>query len=156
MCKSVELGKHILNYCIKHDHEVTPSKIQKLLYYMQAYFYVKNDENLFEEKILAWNCGPAIHEVNAYFTKYMHENKGKYITANLFLSDEEMQVFKFVCEQKASISTNELIEITQKEKPWQQTYNNGTGKNEIISNELLKDWFGGDELELERMDKECN
>ncbi|MBE7023787.1 MAG: DUF4065 domain-containing protein [Ruminococcaceae bacterium] len=143
MCKSIEVGKHILNFCIKNKYEITPSKIQKLLYYMQGYFYAKNNENMFDEKILAWDCGPAIPEVNAYFTKYIHENKGEPIVANLFLSDAEKEVFKFVCEKKSVLSTNELIEITQKETPWVYVYKDGVGKNDIITNEHLKKWFGG-------------
>lgn len=143
MCKSVEIGKHILNFCIKDGYDVTPSKIQKLLYYMQAVFYTKYEENMFDEQIVAWECGPAIKEVNSYFTKYLFDNKGKSITANLFLSDKEKEVFKTVYDEKGYLTTGHLIEMTQSEDPWIAVYDNGNGQNNPITNDLLKKYFGG-------------
>ena len=143
MCKSVELGKHIVKLCIKDNYDISPSKIQKLLYYMQSLYLYKYNKKLFDENIIAWNCGPAIKEVNTYFTKFLSENHDDEIIANLFLLDEEMDVFKYVYEEKAFLTTEHLIEMTQNEKPWMLTYDDGKGQNCIISVELLKGLFGG-------------
>lgn len=153
MCKAVEIGKHIMNQCINDGYDVTPSKIQKLLYYMQGEYLVNYNKRMFEEEIVAWECGPAIKAVNYYFTKFLFDNKDKLITANLFLSDEEKRVFEDVYDDKAYLTTDHLIEMTQTEEPWVITYDQGRGRNKPITDEMLKNYFGGTINGLEGLDK---
>ena len=49
---------------------VSPLKLQKLLYYSQLWFFVKNDKRLFDDRIQAWIYGPVVYDVWANF-KFM-------------------------------------------------------------------------------------
>lgn len=45
-------------------------KLQKLLYFTQAYFLIKKGEPCFSDKIYAWDSGPTVPSVYRYFRKY--------------------------------------------------------------------------------------
>lgn len=45
-------------------------KLQKLLYFVQAYFLIKKGTPCFSDKIYAWDSGPTIPTVYRYFRKY--------------------------------------------------------------------------------------
>lgn len=45
-------------------------KLQKLLYFTQAYFLIKKGTPCFSDKIYAWDSGPTVPPVYRYFRKY--------------------------------------------------------------------------------------
>lgn len=49
---------------------ITNKKLQKLLYYAQAWSLVLNDKKLFNEKIEAWVHGPAVRDVYVEYKKF--------------------------------------------------------------------------------------
>ena len=49
---------------------ITPLKLQKLVYYAQAWHYTLFDTPLFEEEIQAWAHGPAVHSLYRRFESY--------------------------------------------------------------------------------------
>jgi uncharacterized phage-associated protein len=48
-------------------HPITAWKLQKLIYYCQAWSLVWDEQSIFKEKILAWANGP-IYCIRVYFT----------------------------------------------------------------------------------------
>ena len=49
---------------------ITNKKLQKLLYYAQAWSLVLNNKKLFNEKIEAWVHGPAVRDVYVEYKKF--------------------------------------------------------------------------------------
>lgn len=45
-------------------------KLQKLLYFVQAYFLIKKGSPCFSDKIYAWDSGPTIPAVYRYFSRF--------------------------------------------------------------------------------------
>lgn len=45
-------------------------KLQKLLYFVQAYFLIKKGTPCFSDKIYAWDSGPTIPAVYRYFSRF--------------------------------------------------------------------------------------
>lgn len=45
-------------------------KLQKLLYFVQAYFLIKKGTPCFSDKIYAWDSGPTIPDVYRYFSRF--------------------------------------------------------------------------------------
>jgi uncharacterized phage-associated protein len=45
-------------------------KLQKLLYFVQAYFLIKKGAPCFSDKIYAWDSGPTIPAVYRYFSRF--------------------------------------------------------------------------------------
>ena len=57
------LNKNRIQMNFEDSEYITNLKLQKLLYYAQAYFLAKKDTPLFEEDFLAWEHGPVIRKI---------------------------------------------------------------------------------------------
>lgn len=59
--KAMEVGKYFIYLANKENKALTNKKLQKLVYYSQAWSLVLNDnKKLFKEPIEAWVHGPAV------------------------------------------------------------------------------------------------
>lgn len=124
MGKAIELAKFFMNQCIQENYEITVPKLQKLLYYAQGEYIAKFNDSpdeinkiLFEEKILAWSCGPAIRELKEYFRGY---NINVNVSNEIYwvLSDEEYDVLEYVFQKYGKLESSELTEQCKRETPW--------------------------------------
>ena len=60
-----------LNYEIQgQDADITPMKLQKLLYYCQGYSLALTGKPIFYEEIEAWKNGPVVESVYQEYKKY--------------------------------------------------------------------------------------
>lgn len=55
MYNVLEICSYIINYSNEKEYDISNLKLQKLLYFIQIYFLINNDEPCFEEKIEAWD-----------------------------------------------------------------------------------------------------
>lgn len=70
MYKALDISMYIINYSNKKDYGVSNLKLQKLLYFIQAYFLIEKDKPCFVEEIEAWNMGPVVKVVYNKFKQY--------------------------------------------------------------------------------------
>ena len=64
MISVYEVANYTLFFAYKRGDLLTNLKLQKLLYYIQAWFLVKNQgQPLFKENIEAWQYGPVVREI---------------------------------------------------------------------------------------------
>lgn len=110
-------ANEVANYFINKN--VCHLKLQKLLYYSQVWYFKKNGELLFNDKIKAWIYGPVVSTVWNDF-KYM---KGTDIiplsrtTAHEFTDD----ISKFLDEVWSAyghLTASDLVDLTHLETPW--------------------------------------
>lgn len=108
-------------YVMSKIKQCTTMKLQKLLYYCQAWYLVWNERPLFHEQIEAWANGPVIRELYNY-------HKGLFIITESMmtlgnpnkLSKEQMEDVDSVLKAYAPRSSQWLIEQTHTERPWQE------------------------------------
>ena len=68
----LEVCRHVINYSNEQDYGISNLKLQKVLYFIQAYFLIDKTKNApcFDDKIEAWNFGPVVptayHEYKQY------------------------------------------------------------------------------------------
>jgi len=95
-------------------------KLQKLLYYSQAYYYAKYETPLFNEEILAWHYGPVIPMV---YHKYKSFGKSGIPAEDkeVRLLEKEKDMIDEVFDYFGQFSALKLVDMTHSEKPWQQT-----------------------------------
>jgi uncharacterized phage-associated protein len=94
-------------------------KLQKLVYYCQAWHYVWEDERLFPEPVEAWADGPVVPAL-------YREHKGRYtISESTFkpgtrrsLTDAQRESIDAVLGFYANKTGHWLRELTHKEAPW--------------------------------------
>ena len=62
MYNVLDICRYVIKYSNEKKYGVSNLKLQKLLYFIQAYFIIKNNDNApcFKEKIEAWNFGPVV------------------------------------------------------------------------------------------------
>lgn len=94
-------------------------KLQKLVYYSQAWHLALTDDALFDDDIQAWNRGPV---VDALFQKH----RGKRMVHRWEtghpgrITGTSEQVLALVCQVYGGLSGDELSEMTHQELPWRQ------------------------------------
>ena len=102
---------------ILDDRTMTGLKLQKLLYYAQAWSLVWDGEPLFQEKIEAWPSGPVVREVYCgYFevgSPWPGAQPGR-------LCAPQRETVDRVLDSYGSKPTRLLKDLTRHEKPWQE------------------------------------
>lgn len=68
----LDISRHIINYSDEKDYGVSNLKLQKLLYFVQAYFMLEKKDHApcFHEKIEAWDFGPVVPEAYQEWAQY--------------------------------------------------------------------------------------
>ncbi len=112
----------IVPYLLKQSREsaeslITPLKLQKLLYYAQAWSLVIKSETLFYEDIEAWVHGPVIPPVYRRYKQYGYKTLPQ---ENFFseLKADEIDILNMVWMNYGKKSAKSLEELTHSEYPW--------------------------------------
>lgn len=160
MMSAKELAKYIISEIKTRmtdsyldEFDVTPLKLQKLLYYVQGYSLALTGKPAFREKIEAWRYGPVVESVYQEYKKY---NRG-IIPYMEIQADEKpdgtlLEIVKLVLLDKMRYSGETLARATHKEAPWRDNYA-GNYTNAEIPADAIKKYFSG-ELEKREEDYE--
>jgi len=109
----------VARYILNKQGEMTAMKLQKLVYYSQAWSLVWDDAPLFKEKIEAWAGGPVIREL------YL-KHKGKFtVTKSSFsggdsrkLNNNQKETIDVILDHYGDKSGQWLSDLTHSERPW--------------------------------------
>ena len=110
--KAIDIASYILEKLSK----ITSMKLQKLLYYCQAWSLVWDERPLFEEKIEAWANGPIVREVFNKHRKEFFVNKLSGDSSKL--TDTQKDTINSVLKYYGDKSSQWLSDLTHKEDPW--------------------------------------
>ncbi|OAV72184.1 putative phage-associated protein [Bacteroidales bacterium Barb4] len=115
----------ILRYTPDAGDAITPLKLQKLLYYCQAWHYTVYDEPLFDDKIEAWARGPVIP---SQFERFSYLEIGDNILNNwpefapdIVLEKYTENLLYEVMSVYGQHTAYYLERLVQSEKPWKET-----------------------------------
>ena len=137
--------KHIFNKL----NEVTPLKLQKLLYFIQGLSSALNDKLIFEEECEAWVHGPLYPMVYELFKdfKYNPIDDNRFVMFESLgekLSEEEIKIIDLVIDTFGLYDGKALERITHQEQPWKEArvgYDDGIHSNDIIDPQSIKIYF---------------
>lgn len=124
----------VKKYQVKPEY-ITNLKLQKLLYYVQAFSLLLFNKKAFNEKIIAWSYGPVVDKVYQEY-KENHDSEIKTVVTNTKLSDGLEMVVNAVIETYGEMEANKLIDFTHEEDPWKNT-----DINCEISTKAIKEYF---------------
>lgn len=137
MYTAMNLSKYIVSKCIADGHPISNLQLQKILYYIQRNF-LKRGKNAFCDDIEAWKFGPVVPNVYYHYCGY----GSMLITIPCSYDEvdkEDRKAIDSIVEEKRDLKPWELVEDTHKENSaWAQTYKNGLGYRNVISNKLIK------------------
>lgn len=121
--------------------EISAMKLQKLCYYSQAWTLAWDGKELFPEEFLRWDNGPVCRELfDIHQGKFFVDSSivdASILSGNEF-SKNQLRNIDQILEEYGNISGSDLSEMTHRESPWINT-----PKNEIISKEVMKNYYAG-------------
>ena len=149
MSQVLSLAKELVKLSLSGNERdpLTNLRLQKLLYYAQAWSLVIRESELFSEEIEAWRYGPVVPKVYHALPDCRRANT---IPADSFadapnLEAEEAEFVKSVWEAYDQYSARALSRMTHAETPWKKAWGDrpidGHG-SEPIRIDDLEEFFG--------------
>lgn len=148
---ALEVSRHIINYSNDAGYGITNLKLQKLLYFVQAYFLIKKGCLCFRDNIEAWNFGPVVPSVYREYKRYgafFAFSVETYIDPltlkrkrfdDSVISAEDKKLIDSVVDAFADCSNSRLTDLVHGQTPWQEAYRPDHGK--VISANAMKKFF---------------
>jgi uncharacterized phage-associated protein len=121
-------------------------KLQKLVYYSQAWSLAWDESPLFPEEIQAWKNGPVCKSL-------YEKHRGKYtVCASMFapfspgnLTQAQMLTIDTVLDAYGNKTPQWLSDQTHMEDPWVDAYEptseGGKGSKEVITHEAMAEYY---------------
>jgi uncharacterized phage-associated protein len=120
LCPPKEMAKWFINRVDRDAGEaITHLKLQKLLYFAQAYYLANFDRELFAEDMQAWTHGPVVPSVWHEYKKYSWESIPPQAQARV--SKEIVPYLEAVYANFGKFDAKELERITHEHEPWLRT-----------------------------------
>ncbi len=134
-------------YVTKKLGDITTMKLQKLVYYCQAWSLAWDGKPLFEEDFQAWANGPVCPQLFEHHKgKFLISSKDFNEFADSDFSDEEKETMDAVLNDLGDKSGQWLSDLTHSELPWQnarQGCKAGDRCENIIGKDDMQDYYGG-------------
>ena len=124
----------VAKYILEKQDSMTTMKLQKLVYYSQAWSAVWDEKPLFAEEIQAWASGPVVRELyDEHKRMFQISSLGKGNTDNLIL--EEKDTIDAVLQAYGDKPAQWLSDLTHMEKPWNEA-REGISPGQNCENEI--------------------
>ena len=136
--------RDVAQYILSKIGKTTTWKLQKLVYYTQAWHLVWDDEPLFDEEIQAWANGPVcpdlynIHKGNFFISSVRGADYNR-------LRDNERETIDIVVDHYGKNTGQELSSLTHSERPWQEARKGlipGEMGDKPITHDSLSEYYG--------------
>ncbi len=144
--KVFHCAKYFIYLAHKEGKRLTNKKLQKLVYYAQAWSLVLNDKSLFEDPIQAWVHGPAVANLYREYAKHgFNPIEVEVAEKDIDIPQEGKKLIREVWNIYGSFDAQYLETLSHYEKPWQKA-REGLDATEpsgiIITNETMKEFYG--------------
>jgi len=155
----LDVSRYIINYCNEKDYNLSNLKLQKILYFIQAYYLSKTEakEPCFKEKIEAWDFGPVVpvayHEFKRFgstnipkITTYIEIDENDFWQSKVVeysdevLEDSDKELINKLVDNFSKFSTTRLVQITHNQSPWINAYQQ---LDKEITVEAIRSYFNG-------------
>lgn len=112
----------VVNYLLSKCEDITPLALQKLLYYVQGFYYAFINRFIFEENCEAWIHGPVFRDIYYKYRDYKFDPINVCDTADDFiLAVSEKAIIDSVIKNLSCYSGKVLEAFTHAETPWLTT-----------------------------------
>ena len=138
-----KVADFFIHFCHEHGDFISNLKLQKLVYYAQAWHLALYDEPLFNEPIEAWVHGPVIPELYRKFKHYGWEPIS-YEPDEIELDEHTKQHLIEIIDVFGGFTAYELEQMTHNEAPWvnaRQGLAIDEPSNAIISHEDMRNYY---------------
>ena len=134
-------------YILAKKKSLTTVKLQKLVYYCQAWSLVWDERPIFKARVEAWANGPVVPHLF-----WQHQGKFR-VSAKDFsqgnpdkLTNDEKETIEAVLKHYGDKSAQWLVDLTHMEDPWSAARGNcspGKPCNNEITHASMMDYYSG-------------
>ena len=135
----------VATYILDREGELSAMKLQKLVYYSQAWSLVWEDRPLFDDRIEAWANGPVCPNLydmhRGSFSVSARTFNGNKRNLDADAKDTIKQVLKFYGQKDA----HWLSDLTHSERPWRDARRGvapGERSNHEITHAAMAEYYG--------------
>ena len=137
--ETIKLAYYVIDYCKKHNLELTNLKLQKLLYFINIeYLKSTAGQPIFAEEFLAWRHGPVLQSAYNFFKIGIVETtpeKMNIIKTNYDVATRN--IIDSVLKKKAKMNAWDLVNEThQDNSPWCVIFHKGLVNNNTSFNRI--------------------
>lgn len=141
MARVNDVARYILE---RQGGHVSTMKLQKLVYYSQAWNLVWDEKPLFNARIEAWANGPVTRDLYGY-------HRGEFTaTVNMFPGDsdrltaDEKETIDTVLGAYGHLSGQQLSDLSHSERPWREAREgvaDGASSTNEVSQDVMQDFY---------------
>lgn len=155
-----DICRYVINYSNKMGYGISNLKLQKVLYFIQAYFLINAPDRspCFNEEIEAWDFGPVVpvayHEYKQYGGGQI-PSVDSYLVFDIkdiwnckrvaydenIISEEDRKLINEAVNKLSAYSATDLVRLTHKQTPWKIAYK--PNSNNTITIDSMRDYFNG-------------
>lgn len=154
----LDVCRHVINYSNDKDYGISNLKLQKVLYFIQAYFLIDASCRCFKEKIEAWDFGPVVPEAYREYKKFgggdiptvsyvisvdksdFWKSKIQKYTDNIICEEDKIRI-NGVVDRFSDFSATDLVTLTHNQSPWIDAY--VPHINNEITVDAIREYFNG-------------
>ncbi len=148
MATAMDVARFLIRLAVTGDEPdpLTHLRLQKLLYYVQAWHLAAFGKPMFRERIEAWANGPVVAEVWPHFkahgfTSILPEET----ELSSDLNRDQQAFIKSIWDKYNLYSAIQLSRMTHNESPWLSARNglpDGVRSSQEITHESMRAFFG--------------
>ena len=135
-------AKDVAAYILQKMGTMTTMKLQKVLYYCQAWSLVWDEEPLFHEQIEAWANGPVVRELFEEHRNMFNINQTSGDPSKL--SEKQIDTIQSVISYYGDKPSQWLSDLTHLEDPWKNARAGlapGERSNRVISHASMMEYY---------------
>ena len=143
MVTAYQISKYMLCFCQKHGDSLSNLKLQKLLYYAQAWYLALYNKPLFGDRIEAWVHGPVVPRVYGRFKAWLWQPIEPTPNPDPLTKRTKDHVQE-ILEVYGGLSAFQLERLTHQEEPWRKARKGlapDEPSREAISHEDMKSFY---------------
>lgn len=135
----------VAHYILQRAGDMSAMKLQKLVYYSQAWSLVWDEVPLFDEKIEAWANGPVCRELfDVHQGHYVVSAADVKRLAKGHLTTDQGKTIDAVLKAYGKQTAQWLSDQTHSEQPWKDARKGLSAKargNRVITHEAMREFY---------------
>lgn len=152
----LDVCRYAINYSNEKEYGISNLKLQKILYFIQAYFLMITKSPCFSAKIKAWDFGPVVPEAYREYKQYGSANiptvksyiefdetnpwNSKSVKYNdSVIEKKDKKMINAVVDKFADYSATDLVKLTHRQTPWREAYKKN--QNAEITIDAIEEYF---------------
>ena len=123
---------------------ISPLKLQKLVYYAQAWSLAIRNQPLFAQTIEAWVSGPVVRDVWDEYQAYKYRDIPAPDTLDATFDADELEILSEVWDAYGELSAKRLQDLSHSESPWlnaRQNLDPAQKSTHPISHEEMQSYY---------------